>query len=141
MRRRIHGCTEDGHQLSSLIALDDTMTVWMNEGWATDVIYCHFSRAFDTSLSCVLVYELSYHSLDESPSGCLEQEQLSCSMRLRAWGWFSQGMRRFWGSQSRSSSWYTPGDPEDKSKLIKEAHGGWMRDNRHKWELEGFRLD
>lgn len=57
MRRRIHGSTEGGCQLGSLTALDDTMTVWMDEGWAAGVIYCHFSRAF---FSCVLVYKLGY---------------------------------------------------------------------------------
>lgn len=65
-RRRIHGSTEGGWQLSSLTALDDTRTVWMDEGWAADVIYCHFSRALGTFFSCVLVYKLSYHSLDEA---------------------------------------------------------------------------
>lgn len=93
----IHG----GCQLSSLTALDDTMTVWIDEGWAADVIYCHFSRAFDTFLSCVLVYERSYHSLDGGPSGWLELEHLSCSISLRGWGCFSQEIRRFWGQAKK----------------------------------------
>lgn len=97
MGRRIYGCTEGGCQLSSLTALDNTTTVWMDEGGAADVIYHHFSRAFDTSFSCVLEYKLSYHSQDGGPPGWLELEHLSCSVRLSSWGWFSQEMRSFWG--------------------------------------------
>lgn len=91
MRRRIHGSTEGGCQLSSLTALDDPTTVWINEGWAADIIYHRFSRAFDTFFSCVLVNNLSYHRMDGGPPGWLELEHLSCSMRLR--GWFSQEIK------------------------------------------------
>lgn len=60
----------------ALTALGDTMTVWMDEKWAADVIYCCFSRAFDTFFSCVLVYKLSYHNLDGGPPVWWELEAL-----------------------------------------------------------------
>ncbi|KAK4827161.1 LOW QUALITY PROTEIN: hypothetical protein QYF61_015115, partial [Mycteria americana] len=96
MGRSLHGSTKGGCHLSNLTALD-AMTVWMDEGWAADVIYCDFSRVFDTFSCYVLVYKLGYYSLDGGPPGWLGLEHLSCRVRLRDWGWFSLETRRLWG--------------------------------------------
>ena len=96
MGRSLHGSAKGGCRLSSLAALRDAITVWMDEGWAADIISCEFSRAFDTFSCYVLVYKLSCYSLDGGPPGRLWLEHLSYRVRLRDWGWFSLETR-FWG--------------------------------------------
>lgn len=128
MMMRTHVSTEGGCQLSSLTALGDTMTVWMDEGWAADVIYCHFSRAFGPFSCCVLVYKLSYHSLDGQPPGWLELEHLSCRVRLRDQGWFSQEIRRFWGHSKYEQLLEYTGLPRKQKQT--HQRGTWWEDER-----------
>jgi len=51
--------------LTSLIAFYDGMTGWVDEGRAVDVVYLHFSKAFDTVSHNILLGQLRNCGLDE----------------------------------------------------------------------------
>lgn len=97
MGRSLQGSAKGGCCMNGLTALGDTMTGWMGERFAADVIYCDFSRAFDTVSCCVLVYKLGCYSPDGEAPGWLGREHLSCRVKLRDWDWFSLVTRRLWG--------------------------------------------
>lgn len=69
---------------------------YSDKGWAADVTYCDFSRAFEIFSHSVLVYMLGCYSLGGGPPGQLGLEHLSCGERLKDQGWFILEMTRLW---------------------------------------------
>jgi len=59
-----HGFTEDKSCLRDLVAFYDRVSVSMNEGTATDVIYLHLCKAFDTVPRDTLVAKLEKNGFD-----------------------------------------------------------------------------
>jgi len=114
--RSLHGSTKGGCHLSSLTAFGDTMTAWMDEGWAANVIYCDFRRAFDTFSCYDLVYKLDCYSLDGGPPGLLGLEHWSCRVRMRDWGYH----------QPLVSTALPRGQEQS------HHNGTWWEDERHK---------
>ncbi|GAB0203543.1 mitochondrial enolase superfamily member 1 [Grus japonensis] len=55
--------------LTNLIAFDDGMTSWVDEGRAVDIVYLDFSKAFDTICHRILVSKLRKCGLDERTVG------------------------------------------------------------------------
>ncbi|GAB0203498.1 mitochondrial enolase superfamily member 1 [Grus japonensis] len=60
-----HGFPKGKSCLTNLIAFDDGMTSWVDEGRAADVTYLDFSKAFDTICHHILVGKLRKCGLDE----------------------------------------------------------------------------
>ncbi|GAB0207177.1 mitochondrial enolase superfamily member 1 [Grus japonensis] len=60
-----HGFSKGKSCLTNLIAFDDGMTSWVDEGRAVDVVYLDFSKAFDTISHNILVSKLRKCGLDE----------------------------------------------------------------------------
>ncbi|GAB0209846.1 mitochondrial enolase superfamily member 1 [Grus japonensis] len=60
-----HGFTKGNSCLTHLIAFDDGMTGWMDEGRAVDIVYLDFSKAFDTVSHNILTGKLRKCGLDE----------------------------------------------------------------------------
>ncbi|GAB0176329.1 mitochondrial enolase superfamily member 1 [Grus japonensis] len=60
-----HGFTKEKSCLTNLIAFYDSMTGWVDEGRAVDVVYLDFSKAFDTISHNILIGKLRKCGLDE----------------------------------------------------------------------------
>ncbi|GAB0208805.1 mitochondrial enolase superfamily member 1 [Grus japonensis] len=60
-----HGFSKGKSCLTNLIAFDDGMTSWVDEGRAVDVVYLDFSKAFDTVSHNILIRKLRKCGLDE----------------------------------------------------------------------------
>ncbi|PKU32730.1 rna-directed dna polymerase from mobile element jockey- hypothetical protein [Limosa lapponica baueri] len=60
-----HGFTKGKSCFSNLIAFYDSMTGWVDEERAVDVIYSDFSKAFDTVSYNILIGKLRKCGLDE----------------------------------------------------------------------------
>jgi len=65
IRSSQHGFTKGKSCLTNLIAFDDDMTNWVDEGRAVDVVYLDFSKAFNTISHNILLGKLRKCGLDE----------------------------------------------------------------------------
>jgi len=61
----LHGFTEEKSCLVNQTAYYDGMNDWVDEGRALDVVYLHFSKAFDTVSHNILLGKLRKCGLDE----------------------------------------------------------------------------
>ncbi|GAB0179468.1 mitochondrial enolase superfamily member 1 [Grus japonensis] len=60
-----HGFPKGKSCLTNLTAFYNSMTRWVDEGRAVDVVYCDFSKAFDTISHNILIGKLRKCGLDE----------------------------------------------------------------------------
>ena len=58
-----HGFTNGGSCLTNLISFYDLVTCLADEGKAVDVVYLHFSKAFDTVSHNILLQKLAVRGL------------------------------------------------------------------------------
>jgi len=65
IRSSQHGFTKGKSCLTNLIAFYDSITGWVDEGRAVDVVYLNFSKAFNTVSHNILLGKLRKCGLDE----------------------------------------------------------------------------
>ncbi|GAB0209844.1 mitochondrial enolase superfamily member 1 [Grus japonensis] len=93
-----HGFTKGNSCLTHLIAFDDGMTGWVDEGRAVDIVYLDFSKDFDTLSHNILTGKLRKCGLDEWTVRWVENwlngraQRVLISSAVSSWGRVASGV-------------------------------------------------